>query len=155
MAERRSLLQRIHELALPISEQMGLILVDEEFVKENGRAILRFVIDKEGGVTLDDCQQFSQAISPVLDAEDPIEQSYYLEVASPGLDRPLKKERDYQLFRGRLVRIKTYAPIDDQKVFIGKLQGLRDGEVYLELSEGDLLAIPLEKIAGARLHVEW
>lgn len=155
MSGKLSLLDRVRSLALPICDQLGLTLVDEEYVKENGRYILRLTIDKEGGVTFDDCQALSQAVSPQLDEENIIKNSYILEVASPGVERPLKKDRDFVTFRGRLVRITTYAPIGDKKAFIGTLLGKFDDTVQLELREGERVSIPSEMIAKARLYVDW
>lgn len=132
----------------------GLELVDIEFVKEGGSHYLRIFIDKPGGITLEDCQMVNQELSEGLDREDPIMESYILEVSSPGLDRPLKKEIDYQKFTGREVKIKTFVPLEQQKVFKGVLMGLDQGIVSVE-TEAGVKEIPLDKIAKANLVFEF
>ena len=146
-------------IAQPILESMGLELVDIEFGRVGSGAVLRLFIDKEGGVMLDDCADLSRELSLILDVEDVIACNYTLEVSSPGLDRPLKKQADYDRFAGRLIKIRTYQPfLDDsgnkRKTFLGKLEGLVDGIVKMTLNEGQSASIPIERIAKANLEFE-
>ncbi len=144
----------VEGLVTPILESEGLELVDIEFQRETRGWVLRIYIDKEGGVTLNDCTVVSQQLSAVLDVEDPIDTPYTLEVSSPGLTRPLKKMKDYERYKGRLVRIKTYQKIEGQKEFKGKLLGLEEDIVSLEI-EGKIMSIPLKDIAKANLEYEF
>ncbi|MDD2852181.1 MAG: ribosome maturation factor RimP [Desulfuromonadaceae bacterium] len=145
--------------AQPILASMGFELVDIEYGRVGRDAVLRLFIDKEGGVMLDDCAEFSRELSMVLDVEDAIACNYTLEVSSPGLDRPLKKPADYDRFVGRLIKVRTYQPfLDDsgnkRKTFLGKLDGLVDGAVKITLTEGQTASIPLEQVAKANLEFE-
>lgn len=146
-----------------VAEQMlsslGMELVDLEYTRQGRAMVLRLFIDKEGGVTLDDCAGVSRELSEVLDVEDIIPDHYTLEVSSPGLDRPLKKVADYEKYKGRLVKIRTFEPLPDdagnkRKTFLGELKGLENGIVLLKLKEGQGAAIPFEKIAKANLDFE-
>ena len=147
-------------IALPILDSMGLELVDIEFGRVGRDAVLRLFIDKDGGITLDDCANVSRELSLTLDVEDVISSHYSLEVSSPGLDRPLKKLSDYERFAGRLIRVRTYEPLPDdkgnkRKTFLGKLDGLVDGVVKMTLAEGQTASIPLERVAKANLEFEF
>lgn len=115
MSRRETYEQRAEELLLPLVEAQNFELVDVEYVKEAGSWYLRAYIDKEGGITVDDCEVISRAFSDKLDEEDFIEDSYILEVSSPGLGRPLKKEKDFVRSMGKELEIRTYRPIDRQK----------------------------------------
>ena len=145
--------------AQPILESMGLELVDIEYGRVGRDALLRLFIDKEGGIMLDDCAEFSRELSMVLDVEDAIACNYTLEVSSPGLDRPLKKPSDYDRFAGRLIKVRTYEPFCDdggnkRKTFLGKLEGLVNGVVIMKLTEGQTASIPIERVAKANLEFE-
>lgn len=129
-------------------------LVDVEYVKEPHGWVLRVFLDKPGGVDVEDCRAVSEVLSDVLDREDPIPGPYSLEVSSPGLERPLRKESDYVRFADRLVNVRTYKAIDGQKTFQGVLVGLKDGSVTVDI-DGELVTIPLELISKARLAVEF
>jgi len=146
-----------------VAEQMlsslGMELVDLEYTRQGRAMVLRLFIDKEGGITLDDCAVVSRELSEVLDVEDIIPDHYTLEVSSPGLDRPLKKVADYEKYKGRLVKIRTFEPLPDdagnkRKTFLGELKGLENGIVLLKLKEGQDAAIPFEKVAKANLDFE-
>ncbi len=142
------------ELADSLAAQLQLELVDVEYVKEGPQWYLRVYIDKPGGVTLQDCTLFNQVLSTKLDEEDPIPSSYLLEVSSPGIDRPLKKDSDFQRFSGGLVEVRTYAPVDGRKKWRGRLVGYKDGFVELEVDDR-LLRIPRDKVAKASLSPEF
>ncbi|MBM7555384.1 ribosome maturation factor RimP [Halanaerobacter jeridensis] len=150
----KSVAEEVLELANPIAESRGLELVDVEYNKEGEDWILRVFIDKEGGISLEDCQEVSRDLEGQLDVVDPIEKSYLLEVSSPGLDRPLKDDEDFERFTGRLINISTYAPVDGAKEFTGTLLGLEEGEIRIEV-EGEELLIPQNKVAKTKLAVEF
>ena len=117
MSRRDEYEQKAEALLLPIVEREGFELVDVEYVKEAGNWYLRGYIDKPGGITVNDCEAVSRAFSDKLDENDFIEDSYIMEISSPGLDRPLKKEKDFARSMGKLVEVRTYRPIDKQKEF--------------------------------------
>ena len=151
---------RVTAIAQPILESLRIELVDIEYKRSGKELILCLFIDKEGGVTIDDCADVSRELSAIIDIEDFIPGNYSLEVSSPGLDRPLKKNSDYEKFTGRLVRIKTYEPFQDEagnrrKTFLGHLVGLKDGLVVVKLTEGQTASIPLERVAKANLEFEF
>lgn len=143
----------VEEISAPVIDEMGLDLVDVEFAKEGGRWILRIFIDKPGGVGHSDCEAVSKRLDTLLDEKDPIPQSYYLEVSSPGIERPLKNLRDFQRFKGQMVRVTTFTPLEGRKKFTGKLGEVSEGAVIIE-EEGGNTAVPMDQIASARLHVE-
>jgi len=152
-------LTQITELALPLLDSLGIELVELEYRKEGHGMVLRLYIDKPDGITLDDCADVSRELSEILDVEEVISAHYNLEVSSPGLNRPLKKESDYVRYAGRLVKIKTFDMVADdagnqRKTFLGELLGFSDGVVSMKLSEGQSAAIPLDKIAKANLEFE-
>ena len=126
-------------------------LVEVQFRREGHGWVLRLFIDKEGGVTIDDCADVSREISAYLEVEDLIAHAYHLEVSSPGLERPLKKKTDFVRFAERLVRIKLREPLENgQKVLVGTLRGLDEDAILLEL-ETETVRIDLDKISKARL----
>lgn len=132
----------------------GLELVDVTFTKEGNSWYLRIFIDKPGGIGIEDCQSVSREIEHILDENDPIPQSYILEVSSPGIERPLKKSADYERFSGSLVNINTYAPIEGKKNLRGRLNGLRGSDIVLDVNGSEII-IPLEQVAGAHLEAEF
>ena len=140
----------------PILESMGLSLWDMEFQKQGPQWLLRIFIDREpGGVTLDDCESVSRDLGAALDVEDIIPHAYRLEVSSPGLDRSLTKPEHFVRFTGSTVKVKTYQPINGQKVFRGTLREMDGAAIGIELETGDLLRIGLSDIAKASLEVEF
>ena len=146
---------RVRQLVQQVVEGQGYELVDVEFKGAGKSSVLRIFIDKVDGVSHRDCELVSEQVGTVLDVEDLIPSSYTLEVSSPGLDRKLVKESDYARFAGKLARIQTRIPLNQQKVFRGRLQGLYGGKVRLELRKGDLLDIPMDVIQEARLEIDW
>lgn len=119
------------QLVTPAIEKNNFELVDVEYKKEGNNWYLRVYIDKDGGVSLDDCQIISEYLSEKLDEVDPIDNSYILEVSSPGIDRPLKTKRDFEKFKGSLVEVSLYQPIDKKKKYEGELLGLEDDKVII------------------------
>ncbi len=145
----------VYQMVEPIVAELNLELVDVEYVKEGGQYILRVFIDRPDGITLDDCQHVSVRLSNILDEQDPIPDSYTLEVSSPGIDRPLKKDADFVRFANHKIDISTYAPVyGKKKKFTGELIGLVDGKVVVEV-DGDRLEIPRDQISQVRLAVEF
>ena len=123
-------------MLMPIIEQHNFELVDVEYVKEGSNWYLRAYIDKEGGITVDDCEVVSRAFSDKLDEEDFIEEAYIMEVSSPGLGRPLKKEKDYKRSMGKELEIRTYRAIHKEKEFYGVLKAYDDDSVTIENEQG-------------------
>jgi ribosome maturation factor RimP len=156
-ATRRTaeILTRVRTLAEPILADGGLELVEVEFQRETHGWVLRIYMDKAGGVRVDDCQRVSEELGDHLDVEDLIDHAYHLEVSSPGLDRPLTRDADFLSFAGKAARITTREAVEGQRNFRGRLAGLRDGAVLLDLDDGRRVAIPRGLIAKARLHPEF
>ena len=151
---QRSVSQAILLLVEPALKDEGLGLVDVEYKKEGNRWFLRIFIDKPTGVTLDDCQRASRLIEDLIEVESLIEREFVLEVSSPGLDRPLKKEQDFLRNKNRRIRLTTFSPIHNRKNFLGVVRNLINGSLELE-SEGELLEIPLQAIAKAKLEIDY
>jgi len=141
----------VYQLAEPIANKNGCEVVDVEFVKEGSDWFLRVYIDKDGGVSLDDCEAVSRELSDKLDEVDPIEQSYYLEVSSPGLERPLKKERDFEKYKGHTIEIKLYKSLNGSKVWTGILHDYQDGVIFLKLQDGSVMEITRKETALVKL----
>ncbi len=145
-------------LVLPILQSKGLELVDIKYAKEGKNWFLRVYIDREGGVDIEDCSEVSEALSAALDEKDPIPQAYFLEVSSPGAERPLRKPEDVQKAVGQHVHLKTYEPFLGQKVFEGKLTGFDGDMLTMEVQvkhQTKEIAIPYQKVASARLAVAF
>ena len=139
-------------LALPVVEQAGCSLWDVEYVKEAGTWFLRVYIDKEGGVSIDDCEAVSRPLSDLLDQADPIEGSYTFEVSSAGADRALKKPEHFAAFQGAEVEVKLYRPREGRKEFVGLLKGFEDGNVTLD-ADGSETVFTKQEIALVRLYL--
>lgn len=155
MAKRDDYEQKTELLLLPIMERTGFELVDVEYVKEGSNYYLRAYIDKEGGITIDDCELVSRELSDLLDAEDFIPEAYYLEVSSPGLGRQLKKEKDFARSIGEEVEVKLYQPMDKKKEFEGVLESFDEKNIMLRCSETETLTIPRERIAIIKLAIHF
>ena len=152
MAENVS--KQVEIIALPVLEELGLDLVEIQYRREQSGWVLRLVIDKQEGVSLDDCAAVSREIGQLLDIEDFIDQAYNLEVSSPGLDRPLKSMADFQRFTGRLARIKTSEPIGGEHVFIGRILKTEGESIFVEVGSREV-KILYSQVAKARLEVEF
>jgi len=149
----------IEELAKPIVEELNLELVDVEFVKEGRNWFLRVYVDTpEGGIDIEQCAQVSERLSLLLDENDPITQNYYLEVSSPGAERPLKKDTDFEKAIGKFIYVKTYEPIKDMKEFQGYLTSYDEHILVMEVrikTRKITVTIEQEKIALARLAIDF
>jgi ribosome maturation factor RimP len=152
--DKGAILRRVEGILGPLLESEGLSLVDVEYKGERGGWVLRVFIDREGEVTLDDCTQVSREFGQLLDVEDIIPTSYRLEVSSPGLDRPLKKEEDFVKYSGRRVRIKTRDQVSGRRNFKGDLLGCTEGKVMVKVEGSEVFAIPLSSIIKANLEIE-
>lgn len=150
----KDILVKVEEKLSPIINDNGYELVDIKFVKEGPNKYLRVYADKDGGITIDDCEIISRALEAELEKDDFIEETYILEVSSPGIDRILKKDFEYIKYRGRLVDIKLYKPIDKVKQFQGKLIGLADDKIVIEES-GKEISFERKDVAVCRLAVEF
>ena len=155
MSKREQYEQQTEELLLPIIERHGFELVDVEYVKEAGTWYLRAYIDKPGGITVDDCEVVSRAFSDILDEKDYIEDTYIFEVSSPGLGRPLKKEKDFARSIGEEVEIRTYRAIDRQKEFIGILVEYDKDTVTIEYEDETTQKFEKNDIALIRLALHF
>ena len=154
MSRREEYEQKAEALLAPIVEEAGFELVDVEYVKEAGCWYLRGYIDKPGGIAVDDCEAVSRVFSDRLDEDDFIEDSYIMEISSPGLDRPLKKDKDFARSMGKAVEIRTYRPIDRQKEFSGVLTAYDDNSVTID-EDGNLRTFDRKEIALIRLMIEF
>jgi ribosome maturation factor RimP len=153
--DTRRIVSRIREVLDPILHQSDLELVDVTLRTEGGRWILRITIDCEGGVTVHHCTFVSRELGVHMDVEDLIPVKYYLEVSSPGLDRPLKEEKDFERFSGRRVLIRTHRSVEGRRKIGGTLAGIADGIVTVDLEDGTRLEVPVEDISSAKLDYEF
>lgn len=144
--------QKIFQLAEQVAEEQGVELFGIELLGK-GKVLLRVFIDKDGGVTLDDCQRFSKSLGIVLDVENPIPGSYKMEVSSPGLDRPLRNLKDYEKNTGKLARVITKEKIENRNFFIGRILGIHYGMIQLLVGEQEM-NIPVDNISRASLEIE-
>lgn len=147
--------QKTEEILIPIVEKHGFDLWDVEYVKEGGNWYLRAYIDKPGGIMVDDCEVVSRELSDILDEKDFIDEAYILEVSSPGLGRPLKKEKDFARSLGEEVEVRTYRAIDRQKEFIGILKDYDKDTVTIEYEDGETMTFDKADIALIRLAFDF
>lgn len=151
---KKQIMEQVEIYLEPILEEFKYELVDVEYVKEGPNYYLRIYIDKEGGVNIQDCQITSRAIEAVLDEKDFIKEQYILEVSSPGLDRVLKKDREFEKFKGRLVDVKLYNAINKQKNFTGILDNKDDEKLYIT-DEETSLEFDMKNVAIVRLAITF
>ena len=145
--------QTIEALVLPVLKELGLELVDIEYKREGKNWVLRIYIDKEGGITVNDCSQVSHQVGDLIDVDDLISNAYSLEVSSPGLDRPLKKSQDFLKFKSRRIRLTTFAPLGNRRNFKGVILDFRDDTLFLQ-AEDDAFEIQFNNIAKAKVVLE-
>ena len=155
MSKREEYEARTEALLLPIMEEMHFELVDVEYVKEGGTWYLRAYIDKPGGITIDDCEMVSRAFSDVIDQNDFIEDSYIMEVSSPGLLRPLKKDKDFNRYLEKPIEMRTYKMIDKKKEFMGVLKAYNKEQITIEEPDGALRVLQRNELALVRPYVEF
>ena len=155
MSKRETYETRTEELITPILDRMNFELVDVEYVKEGSTWYLRAYIDKEGGITVNDCEAVAREMNEILDREDFVEDSYVFEVSSPGLGRPLKKEKDYIRSMGREVEIRTYRAINREKEFYGILSAYDENTVTIKTEDGTEMTFEKSDIALIRLAFDF
>ncbi|MFA7348818.1 MAG: ribosome maturation factor RimP [Desulfurivibrionaceae bacterium] len=148
------LVRRLMELAGSVVEDLGCELVELQFRREAPGWVLRLIIDHENGVSIDDCARISREVAHLLEVEDPIEQSYSLEVSSPGLDRPLKRERDFVRCKGKKAKVVVREPIDGQNQWVGVIEDVTHESVTLRTDHG-MMEIPFIRMKKARLVIEF
>ncbi|MGL4911662.1 MAG: ribosome maturation factor RimP [Romboutsia sp.] len=152
---KKSIEATIEEMVAQITEPQSIEIVDVEYVKEAGEFYLRIFLDKENGISLSDCETVSRALSEVLDVKDPIVDNYFLEVSSPGLDRPLKKDKDFVKYQGRDVEIKLYKPMNGSKQFEGELVGLTEDNNIKVIIDGNEVEFNKKEVALVRLAIKF
>lgn len=135
MAQKKNIAAVVRALAEPVAAQLGLRLWDVRYEKEGASWFLRIAVDKEGAITIDDCERMSRAIDPILDEKDPIPESYYLEVSSPGLERELTRPEHFELMMGRPIQLRLIRPVNGQRDFAGILAGFQDNTIRLQTEE--------------------
>lgn len=155
MSKKEQYEARTEQYLLPLMEEHNFELVDVEYVKEAGTWYLRAYIDKEGGITVDDCEVINRRLSDWLDEEDFIEESYILEVSSPGLGRPLKKEKDFARSIGKEVEVKLYKAFNKQKDYTGVLEAYDKDTVTLGMEDGSQIVFDRPDIALIRLAFDF
>ena len=148
----KNVVSTVKALAEPLGEELGYFIWDVEYVKEGARRILRITIDNEEGITIDDCEKFHRAIDPILDEADPIEDAYYLEVSSPGIERELKNDMHISACEGWQVEVKLYAPINGTKVFKGILCECPEGKIVIRCGDSD---IEFDKASVAKINTVY
>ena len=148
------ILNRVRSIAEPILSSEGMELVEVEYRREANGWVLRLYIDKEGGVTLDDCTRVNREVGRNLDVEDFITTPYILEVSSPGLTRSLKTEKDFMRYRDCLVKVRTNQPVENRRQFTGRLRGVVEEWIQIEV-DGKVFLLPLSFIAKANLDIEF
>lgn len=144
----------VNNLIEPVLDELGFELVDTEYLSQHGRRVLRICLDKEGGITMDDCALVSREIGDLIDVKNVFDHEYVLEVSSPGLDRPLKKEKDFLRSIGKKVKVVMDISVMGHRQFIGFLREYRDGTLYLEV-ENDLVPLSLRNLKKANLIYEF
>ncbi|HFL3607733.1 TPA: ribosome maturation factor RimP [Clostridioides difficile] len=152
---KKNLEATIEEIVTKITNEHGFEMVDVEYVKEAGEYYLRVYIDKEEGISLNECELVSRELSPILDEKDPIKENYFLEVSSPGLDRALKKDRDFVRYQGRDVDLKLYKPLNGCKQFEGELVGLTEDNNIKIIANGKEMEFNRKDVAIVRLAIKF
>ena len=155
MSKRETYETRTEELITPILDRMNFELVDVEYVKEGDTWYLRAYIDKEGGITVNDCEAVAREMNEILDREDFVDDSYVFEVSSPGLGRPLKKEKDYIRSMGKEVEIRTYRAINREKEFYGILSAYDENTVTIKTEDETEMTFEKSDIALIRLAFDF
>jgi len=155
LAKKLSTAEAAAELARPIVEEMGLELWDVRFEKEGSIWYLRYYVDKEGGITIEDCEKFSRAVEKSLDEADPIESSYTLEVSSPGIERELTRPAHFEKLMGETVSVRFIRPIEGVRDFIGELSGYEDGNISILLDEETEMTFSKDEVSFVRLYNDY
>ena len=152
---KKSIAETVTDIVTPYAVQLGLEIYDVEYVKEGADWFLRIYIDKSDGISSDDCEAMSRLIDPVLDEHDPISNSYYLEVSSVGLDRPLKIEKDFIRFMNEKVDVRLYKAQEGLKEFCGTLCGYDNGDFTVKLDDGRKITVNIKATSYIRPHIDF
>ena len=144
----------VNRLIEPVLDEMGFELVDTEYLSENGKWVLRIYADGEGGITVGDCGRISKEISALIEAKDILQHEYVLEVSSPGLNRPLKNERDFQRAVGKKIKVKMLNPVKDRENFTGYLKAYKNGILYIDITN-KVVPLPWQDVKKAKLVYEF
>lgn len=152
--EIQAALRTVTRLIEPILEEMDIELVDVAYLHEQGRWILRIYVDMEGGISVEDCARVSREIEDLIDVKDVFRQTYVLEVSSPGLNRPLKRERDFVRAIGEKIKVKMRDPLNGRRNFTGYLYAVKDGRVSLDI-QSDRVVLPLDGMEKANLVFDF
>ena len=155
MSEAKRVMSAVSLLTAPLLIEYGMELVDVEFQFERGKWILRIFIDKKGGITIDDCAGISRELGDLIEAENIIGLSYVLEVSSPGLNRPLRKENDFIRSIGKMVQLRMSRPVNKRSNFTGFLADIKEGMITLMMDDNNVVELPLKEIEKARLKYEF
>lgn len=153
--KKSEIVDRVEKMVTAITDEKGYETVDVEYVKEAGQFYLRVVVDKEGGISLNECEEVSRELSPKLDENDFIEENYYLEVSSPGIDRALKRDKEFVKYKGRDVEIKLYKAIDGVKQFEGELVGLDEENNIVVIINNEEVKFNRKDVAIIRLAIKF
>ncbi len=155
MSETKKIINEVSPLVEGFLHESGMEMVDLEFRFESGRWTLRIFIDKEGGVTVDDCANVNKELGYLIEAKNIIDYHYVLEVSSPGLNRPLKKEKDFMRSIGKMIKLELARPVNKKSKFTGRLTNVREGMISLSVDDGGLVELPLREIDKARVKYEF
>ena len=153
--EENVIIEKVRELTSRLLSEAGVELVDLTYRRETGGMVLRFTVDRAGGITIGECGSLSRKIETVLDETNAIEEFYMFEVQSPGLDRKLVKTSDFERTIGEEIFVVTYGPVENKREFTGKLKWVGEESIKIEVPSGDEVAIPRNMIAKAKLHFEF
>lgn len=153
-SDKKNTVGIVTDLVQPIVDELGLQLWDVRFEKEGSIWYLRVFLDKEEGVNIDDCENVSRRLSPILDEVDPIPQSYTLEVSSPGIGRDLRRPQHFEAFMGADIHVRLIRPVEGERDFIGRLTGFGDGKITLLLDEDLEMTVGMDETAFVRLQEE-
>lgn len=148
-----TIIDQVSMVVEPVLDEMGFELVDVEYVAAGGRSVLRLYMDRPGGVTLDDCARVSREIGVLIDVKDLIPERYVLEVSSPGLNRRLKKEKDFVWAMGKKVKVRMKSPMEGRRNFTGRLTGMKEGTIVVEVDQKET-ALPMKGIDKANVVFE-
>ena len=152
---KKNIESTIEALVQPIVDAKNIEIVDIEYVKEAGQFYLRIYLEKEGGISLDDCADVSRELNPILDEKDPIKDNNFLEVSSPGLDRPLKKDKDFERYAGRDVEVKLYKPLNGTKQLEGELVGLTEDKKIKVIIDDNEVEFDKKDVAVIKLAIKF
>lgn len=155
LLSKKGIITIIEGICEPLAEELGYDLVDVEFIKEDSAHFLRIYLDKPEGINLDDCQKMSELLSEKMDEKDPITVPYYLEVSSPGLDRPLKTNKDLKRSIGKELEIKLYKPLEGKKTIEGDLEDYNDKELIIKIESNEIISVPRELVSLIKLAVKF